>query len=55
MCAEVELEVKKVVEVEQCYAVTRTVCTETVETVSRTVETIQVTSTTQAVVTNGVA
>ena len=33
MCEEVELEVKKVVEVEQCYSLTRTVCTETVETV----------------------
>ena len=38
MCEEVELEVKKVVEVEQCYAVTRTVCTETVETVPNEVD-----------------
>ena len=38
MCEEVELEVKKVVEVEQCYPVTRTVCTETVETVPNEVD-----------------
>ena len=34
MCEEVELEVKKVVEVEQCQEVTRTVCTESTELVA---------------------
>merc|ERR1719288_368596 len=31
VCADVELPIKKIIDVEQCYTVTRTVCTESIE------------------------